>query len=131
VKAAAVDHFTAGALAEPVIFERVRDWPALSQLGGRIVASNVAGQLEKLGFGNMRSIKMSDLLRREIGKEKRVGADLAEKLGSVTTPTSIREAPLSGELTDILTTAKEALFLGQDGSWRIAQIPYSTAVDDD
>lgn len=131
VKAAAVDHFTAGALAEPALFERVRDWPALSQLGGRIVASNIAGQLEKLGFGNTRSIKMSDLLRREIGKEKRVGADLAEKLGSVITPTSIREAPLSGELTDILTTAKEALFLGQDGSWRIAQLPYSTAADDD
>ncbi len=131
VNAVEVDHFTAGALAEPAILEKVRDWPALSQLGGRIVASDIAGQLGKLGFGNMRAIKISDLLRREMGKEKRVVADLAKKLGNVITPTSIRGAPLDIELSDILTTAKEAFFLAQDGSWRIAQLPYSTAAVDD
>jgi hypothetical protein len=124
VRAGEVDHFTAGALAEPGVLAKVVDWPALGQLAGKIVGSNVADRLLKLGFQRIRPIRMADLLRREMGTSKHIDADLAAKLGSVITPDSIREAPLSGELTDLLATARAVRFRAQDGSWRVAQLPY-------
>jgi hypothetical protein len=131
VRASDVAHFIDGALSESTILEKVRDWQALTELEGRIVASGVAEQLKKLGFSGIRPIRLSDLLRREIGSQKRVDAELAKRLGSVITPISIRERPLINELTDVLAVAKEALFLTQDGSWRIAQLPYLAASNDE
>src|SRR5262249_3338949 len=86
---------------------------------------------KKLGFSGIRPVKLSDLLGREIGSEKRVDAELARRLGSVITPISLRERPLINELTDVLAVAKEALFLTQDGTWRIAQLPYLAASNDE
>lgn len=131
VRASEVDHFTDGALSDSAVLEKVQDWRALTELQGRIVAPEVAGQLRKLGFGSVRPIRFSSLLRRQIGGEKHIEPELAKTLGSAITPQSIRETPLVNELTDVLAVAKEALFLTQDGSWRIAQLPYPTAADDD
>jgi hypothetical protein len=131
VRASEVDHFTDGALSDSVVLEKVQDWRALKELQGRIVAPEVAGQLRKLGFGSARPIRFSSLLRRQIGSEKRIEPELAKTLGSAITPQSIRETPLVNELADVLAVAKEALFLTQDGSWRVAQLPYPTAADDD
>jgi hypothetical protein len=131
VQASKVDYFADGALSDPALLEKVRDWRALTDLQGRIVAAEIAGQLRKLGFVGARPMSFSILLRRQIGDEKRVAAGLAEGLGSAITPKSIREAPLASELTDILAIAKGTLFLMQDGLWRIAQLPYPTAAHDD
>jgi hypothetical protein len=131
VRASQVDHFVDGALSDPAMLTKIRGWPALAELENRIVASEVSGQLRKLGFGNARPLSFSNLLCRQIGEEKRIEPELAKILGGTVTPQSIREPPLDTELHDILNIARQALFLAQDGAWRIAQLPYPDAADDD
>ena len=130
VQASDTDYFTDGALSDPATLGKVRDWPALTELKDRMVASEVSGQLRKLGFGNARPLRFSSLLRRQIGEERRVDPELAQTLGHAVTPQSIREAPLDGELHEILDIARQALFLAQDGTWRIAQLPSPDTADD-
>jgi hypothetical protein len=130
VRASEAVHYTDGALSDPTTLAKVRDWPTLSELRNRIIASVVAGQLKKLGFGNTRPLRFSSLLRRQIGEEKRIDPELAKTLGRAVTPQSIREAPLDQELHEILEIARQALFLAQDGAWRVAQLPHPDAADD-
>jgi hypothetical protein len=130
VQVSEVDHYTDGALSDPATLAKLRDWPALTELQNRIISSEVAGQLRKLGFGNARPLRFSSLLRRQIGKEKRINLELARILGRAVTSQSIREAPLENELHEILDTVRHSLFLAQDGTWRVAQLPYpDSAVD--
>ncbi|CAN7727809.1 sacsin N-terminal ATP-binding-like domain-containing protein [Mesorhizobium sp. LjRoot246] len=131
VRAAEAEHYTDGALSDSVTLSKVRDWPTLTDLQNRIIASDVAGQLRKLGFGSARPLRFSTLLRRQIGEEKRVNPELAQTLSRAVTPQSIRETPLDGELHEILDIARQALFLAQDGTWRIAQLPFPDAAGDD
>jgi hypothetical protein len=121
VRASEVEHFTDAALSEPVILEKVRDWRALADLEGSIVASDVAGQLRKLGFGGMQPITLADALRREFGNESRIGVELATKLGHVLTLEAIEQAPLSQERKQVLDVAKRAHFLAEDETWRSVQ----------
>jgi len=130
VRASEADHYTDGALSDSVTLGKVRDWPTLTDLQNRIIASDVAGQLRKLGFGSARPLRFSTLLRRQIGEEKRVNPELAQTLSRAVTPQSIRETPLDGELHEILELARQALFLAQDGTWRIAQLPNPDAAGD-
>lgn len=118
VRASEVDHFTDAALSEPAILEKVRDWRALTDLEGRTVASDVAGQLKKLGFGGVRPITIADVLRREMGHERRIDFELAERLGDVLSLEGIEQELLVQERKQILDVAKQAHFLAQDGSWR-------------
>ena len=131
VRASEADHYADGALSDSVTLGKVRDWPTLTDLQNRIIASDVAGQLRKLGFGSARPLRFSTLLRRQIGEEKRVNPELAQTLSRAVTPQSIRETPLDGELHEILDIARQALFLAQDGTWRIAQLPNPDAAGDD
>lgn len=118
VRASEVDHFTDAALSEPVVLEKVRGWRALADLEGRIVASDVAGQLRKLGFGGMRPITFADVLRREFGTESRIDVELATTLGLVVTLVAIEQEPLDQERKQVLDVTKQAHFLAKDGSWR-------------
>lgn len=118
VRASEVYHFTDAALSEPAVLEKVRGWRALADLEGRTVASGVAGQLKKLGFGGVRPITFADVLRREMGSESRIDFELAARLGDVLSLEGIEQAPLGQERKQILDVAKQAHFLAQDGSWR-------------
>lgn len=130
VKASDVTCFVDGALSDLPVLAKVQNWPALAELRDRTVASEIAGQLRKLGFGNVRQLRFSRLLGQQIGEDKHVSPDLAKALGLALTPQSIREAPLDSELYEILDIARQALFLAQDGAWRIAQLPSPDAADD-
>ena len=130
VRASEADYYTDGVLEAPHTLAKVRGWPTLTELQNRIVASEVAGQLKKLGFGNARPLRFSSLLRRQIGENKRIEPELATTLGCTVTPQSIRETPLDNELNEILDIARRALFLAQDGAWRVARLPYWGAADD-
>src|SRR5690606_23690086 len=130
IRASEADHYTDGALSDPAVLAKVQDWPALAGLHSRVIASEIAGQLRKLGFGNARPLRFSILLRRQIGEGKRIDPDLALTLGRTVTPDSIREPPLDNELSEILDIARHALFLAQDGAWRVAQLPHPDAADD-
>lgn len=130
VRASEADYYTDGALSDPATLGQVRHWPTMTELQDRIVASEVAGQLRKLGFGTPRPLRFSSLLRRQIGEEKHVSPDSAQILSLALTPQSIREAPLDSELREILDIARHALFLAQDGAWRTAQLSSSDAADD-
>lgn len=118
VQASAIDRFTDGALADPAVLERLRSWSALVALKGRAVASDVAGQLRKLGFVKPRGITLSDLLREEMGLEQRIDAATAGRLGEVLTLDALEQEPLYSERRILLEVAREAKFLAKDGSWR-------------
>ena len=130
IKASDAVRFVDGALSDLSMLAKIQNWPALAELRNRTVASEIAGQLRKLGFGNLRPLRFSSLLRKQIGEDKHVRPDLAKTLGLALTPQSIREAPLDSELHEILDVARQALFLVQDGTWRIAQLPSPDAADD-
>lgn len=130
IKASDAACFVDGALSDLPMLAKVQDWPALTELRDRTVASEIAGQLRKLGFGNIRPLRFSSLLRHQIGEDKHVSPGLAKAIGLALTPQSIREAPLDSELPDILDIARQALFLAQDGAWRIAQLPSLDAADE-
>ena len=118
VQASVVDRFTDGALADSAILERVRAWPTLVALEGRIVASDIAGQLRKLGFVRPRAVTLSDLLHEEMGTDQRIDAATADRLGEVLTSEGLEQEPLYQERKPLLEVAREAKFLAQDGSWR-------------
>ena len=117
VSAAGVDRCTGGALAESDVLQRVRDWRALNDLTGHIVSSRVADQLNKLGFGSMPPMTLADLLREEMGTERRIDVELGTRLGEVVTPSAI-ENSLVRERNEILDAARQAKFRAQDGAWR-------------
>lgn len=121
VRASEVAYFTDAALSEPAVLGKVRDWRALADLKHKTVASGVAGQLRKLGFGRVRPITLADLLRREIGSESRIDVDLAMRLGEVLNMEGIEQQLLGQERKHILDVAKQAHFLAQDGAWRSAR----------
>ncbi|RWA68020.1 hypothetical protein [Mesorhizobium sp.] len=131
VQASAVERFTDGALGDPAILERVRAWPALVALEGRIVASDIAGQLRKLGFGRPRAVTLSDLLHEEMGTDQRIEAVTAERLGEVLTSEGLEQEPLYQEHRPLLEVAREAKFLARDGSWRSVRELNSEAVGGD
>ncbi len=130
IKASQAAFFVDGALSDLSMLAKVQDWPATTELRDRTVSSDIAGQLRKLGFGNIRPLRFSSLLRQQIGEDKHVSADLAKALGLALTSQSIREAPLDNELHEILDVSRQALFLAQDGAWRIAQLPSPEAAED-
>ncbi|CCD90933.1 conserved hypothetical protein [Bradyrhizobium sp. ORS 375] len=130
IKASDAACFVDGALSNAPVLAKVQNWPALAELRDRTVASEIAGQLRKLGFRNAQQLRLASLLRQQIGEENRVSPDLAKALGLALTPQSIREAPLDSELYEILEIARQTLFLAQDGTWRIAQLPSPDAADD-
>ncbi len=131
VSAARVDRCTDGALAESDVLQRVRDWRALKELNGRIISSRVAAQLAKLGFGSMSPMTLADLLRREMGAERRIDLKLGATLGEVITPSSI-EKSLVRERNEILDAARQAKFLAQDGAWRpVRELNCEACADDE
>ena len=131
VQASAIDRFTDGALVNGAILERVRAWPALVALEGRIVAFEIAGQLRKLGFVRARAVTLSDLLHEEMGADQRIDAATADRLGEVLTSEGIEQEPLYQERKPLLEVAREAKFLARDGSWRLVRELNSEAVGGD
>ncbi len=132
VRASEADHFTDGALSDPSVLSKLRDWPTVTRLQERTIASEVAGQLRKLGFGNVRSISLADVLYREMGSEKRVDVELATRLGQVLTLEAVEQEPLNQERRQILDAAGQTHFRAQDGSWRsVRDLSSEYAVSDD
>ena len=121
VCASDVDRFTEAALSNPEILEKVRDWRVPAKLKGKIVASEVATQLAKLGFGELRSITVADLLQDEMGAECLIDVQIAGKLGCVFSADAIEQEPLIHERNPIRDVAKRAKVLAEDGSWRSVQ----------
>ena len=121
VRASDIDRFTEAALSDPEILEKVRDWRAPTKLKGKIVASEVATQLAKLGFSEPHGITVADLLQDEMGKECRVDVQRAGKLGCVFSVEAIEQEPLIHERNPIRDVAKRAKVLAEDGSWRSIQ----------
>ena len=118
VRASEADYYADGALSDRTTLGKVRNWPALAKLQNRIVTSEVAGQLKKLGFGNVRSISLADMLRHEMEPEKRVDVEHATRLGQVLTLEGVEQEPLNQERQQILDAARQTHFRAQDGSWR-------------
>lgn len=110
--------FVDGALSDSTVLSKVRNWSALAELRDRTVASEIAGQLGKLGFGNIRPVGLSNVLSIEMGADNRVDVDLAMRFGRVLTLEGVEQEPLNRERRQILDTAGQAHFRAQDGSWR-------------
>lgn len=131
VSASMVDRRTDGALNEPDVLQRIRDWPALNDLKDCIVSSHIADRLGKLGFRDISAVTLTDLLRTEMGSENRIEVNLGTKLGRTLTTAAIEEKPLLRERDAILETARQAKFRAQDGTWRPVKELNSDACGDD
>ena len=131
VAASCVIWFTDKALADTHVLHATRGWRSADQLRSQIVASEVAAQLRKLGFGHIRSITLSDLLRIEMGTDKRVDVGLATRLGQVIMRAAIEKEPLDQERHEILRETSQASFRAQDGEWRPVRLLSSKHVGDD
>lgn len=118
IKASDATCFVDGALSDATVLSKVRNWSAMTKLRGWAIASEVAEQLKKLGCGNIRPIRLSDVLHTEMGSEKRIDVDLATRLGQVLTLERVEQEPLNQERQQILDAARQAHFRAQDGSWR-------------
>ena len=118
VRASSVEVFTDKALAGPGVLDATRRWETSGQLKGRMVSSDVATGLRKLGFGEMRPITLSKMLRTEMGEDKRIDAALGMRLGQVITQDAIEKEPLHQERPQILEAASEAYFRARDDTWR-------------
>ena len=147
VTAANVKHRTAGALADADIQREVLRWPVMASLTGSLVARSVADQLRQLGFGPVEDLSVAKALERQLGEDaqvaqksgRRVGpmvgpvdAALAARLGKLINMKSIECAPLDQERTAILTVARQAQFLCQNGEWHsVRQVSARLGGDED
>ena len=118
VDKSSVDAFTDKALAGTDILQATLHWGSASQLMGRIVASEVATRMKRLGFDQIRPITLSELLRTEMGEDKRIDVALGTRLGEVITQAAIEKEPLHQERPQILEAASQASFRAQDKTWR-------------
>ncbi len=118
VRASEVSHYATAALAAENVLDRVQDWPSVVSFKGRIVHSEVAGQLRKLDFEDLRPVALHDVLRMETGDQKRIDEALGSRLGKLITPKSIEGEPLGAERDFILDVACRTSFRAQDETWR-------------
>ena len=118
VSASSVNSFTDKALAGEGILEATQEWESAARLKDRIVASEVATRLERLGFKNIQPVTLSDLLRIEMREDKRIDVNLGTRLGHVITQAAIEKEPLRQERGEILKAASQARFCAQDDTWR-------------
>ena len=97
--AAEVTRRASGALTDTGAFERVRDWPVLSAMKCRLVNLEGAQVLGALGFGSIGPVTLCDLLRDEMGTDKRIDPERGKRLGEVITPAEIEKRPLHQDAT--------------------------------
>ena len=119
VCASSIDRFTDKALAGDGVLEATRDWRSADRLKGRIIDSEVRARLKRFGFYRILPITLSELLRNEMGEDKRIGVDLATQLGQVIRQAAIEKEPLYQERQEILKETRQASFRAQDGTWRL------------
>lgn len=123
VCASSIRRFTDKALADANVLHATRNWRSAKQLKNQMVASEVATQLRKVGFGNIQPITLSDLLRTEIGADKHIDMELATQLGQVISLDAIEneKGPLHQEQPDIHKATSQARFLAKDDTWRLVK----------
>ena len=104
----------------------------LADLKDRIVTREVAERLKKVGFGEIRPVSLSDLLRHEMGGDNRIDADAATRLGNVVTLAAIEKEPLLLERNAILDAARQAKFQARDDSWRpVRELNFESGSEDE
>ena len=118
VRASDTSFFASGALADTSVLETVQDWLTLRELSGRMIALDVAGQLRKLGFENIRAFTLAELVGREMGHDRRIDSVLSARLGQVVSLDTIEKEPLHHERKQLLNVAAQAHFQARDGAWR-------------
>ena len=132
VRASEIRYYAEGAISDRTLLERLQDWATVANLRGQLVASDIAKQLSKIGFRNIQPIRISDLLRREMGGEAHVDVELAARLGRVLTLQAVEASPLIQEKVAILDVAKGAVFLAQDGTYRpVRNLSFDLGSDDE
>jgi hypothetical protein len=119
-----------GAIADRKLLASLNDWQAMGVIGGAAIADEVADRIERLGFDRPRSFKLVDLLRHEIGAEKRIAPDLAQRLGRLVDDDLVKslDKQEEGELLEFLSSM---LFKMSDGRWHTAALPPQNATDGD
>ncbi|MEG8026395.1 hypothetical protein QP162_22130 [Sphingomonas aurantiaca] len=126
-----VRHRTAFALAVPAVFERVAAWPAMAAICGSIVSEQVGDLLLRLAAATPTPLSLTELVRREIGTERRVSVETAELLGAFLTLNALETADLVSERGWLLTELRSCLFLSKAGSWvEVGRLAMETVGDD-
>ncbi|MBR7651737.1 hypothetical protein KCX83_05295 [Brucella oryzae] len=119
-----------GAIADTRLLASLHDWQAIREIGRSAIADKVADRIEGLGFNRPRAFRLVDLLRHEIGAEKRATPDLSRRLGKLVDDDFVKSLDKQEEV-EILDYLSSLLFQMSDGSWRTAALPPHNAKDGD
>ena len=119
-----------GALADQKVLVALKDWRMIQTVGTCSVGTETAQRLERLGFARPKPFGFVDALQHEIGPDKRITPELADRLGAVLTDDLLTEIEKDEE-SAILELLSTALFQMADGTWRTAALPPSQAKDSD
>ncbi|ESR26344.1 sacsin N-terminal ATP-binding-like domain-containing protein [Lutibaculum baratangense] len=106
-----------GTLSKEDVLSELRNWSAFGEIRRNSVAPTVADIVTSLGFNRPRSFGICELVRYEIGSDRRVGPEIAARLGKVLTPSRV-DALESEERHDLLALFRNMTFSMADGSWR-------------
>jgi hypothetical protein len=128
--AAEAKHELTGALADAELLTELSGWKAIASFGRASVSAEAAGRLEALGFGRPRLFGIAEVLRQEIGPERRIDPALARRLGRVLTEERLqRLRPQDKDSLQGLLASAE--FSMADCAWRYAALPPRDAADAD
>lgn len=119
-----------GALADRKVLVALKDWQMIQTVGKCSVGTEAAQRLERLGFARPKPFGFVDALRHEVGPDKRITPELADRLGAVLTDDLLTEIEKDEE-SAILELLSTSLFQLADGTWRTAALPPSQAKDSD
>lgn len=119
-----------GAIADTRLLASLHDWQAIREIGCSAIADKVADRIEGLGIDRPRAFRLVDLLRHEIGAEKRATPDLSRRLGKLVDDDFVKSLDKQEE-DEILKYLSSLLFQMSDGSWRTAALPPHNAKDGD
>ncbi|MBK1736119.1 hypothetical protein CKO15_12730 [Halorhodospira abdelmalekii] len=122
IKVEAAKRELTGVLADPELLSKMGGWSGLSEFYARSVSPKAAERLNQLGFSQPKQLFLSEVVRREIGRDRRVAPDMAARLGRVLTSERVERLEFT-ERNALLAMFAEMEFLMADGGWRRVALP--------
>lgn len=120
-----------GALADVELLKDLVGWRVLGEIGGCSVGPEAARLLGELGFGRPRRLGLAEVVRWEIGDDRRVDPALAARLGRILSQDRLARPEWSSERNELFGVAGNASFRMADGSWAEARLPPRASPDGD
>ena len=122
---------TAHALAIPAVFAAVAEWPSMRLARGSIVAEPVGIRLINLAVATPCGFTLRELVAREVGGERQVSVEVAQRLGTVLTRAGLETDDLQSERSWLLAELRTSQFMSKAGTWvEVGRLAFETGEED-